>query len=49
MFGIDLVSLVVGIALGATFPVFFKSTWEFVKTTNFGKKVLGWFSSTPKQ
>jgi hypothetical protein len=43
MFGIDLVSLTVGIALGATFPAFFKMVWGYVKTTQAGKTVLGWF------
>lgn len=44
MFGIDLLSLVVGCALGATFPAFFKMVWAWVKTTSVYKTVAGWFS-----
>lgn len=43
MFGIDLVSLVVGIALGATFPAFFKMVWGYLKETQAVKTVLSWF------
>lgn len=27
----DLISLAIGIAVGATFPLFFKKIWEFAK------------------
>lgn len=43
MFGIDLFSLVVGIALGATFPAFFKMVWAWVKNTKAYATVMGWF------
>ena len=43
MFGIDLVSLGVGIALGATFPAFFRMVWGYAKTTKPVQTVLGWF------
>lgn len=44
MFGIDLVSLVVGCALGATFPAFFKMVWSYAKTTKPVQAALDWFS-----
>lgn len=43
MFGLDLVSMTIGIALGATFPAFFKMVWTWVKSTSLYKKVVGWF------
>ncbi len=44
MFGLDLVSIVIGVALGATFPAFFKMVWGMVKTTKLYQTVAGWFS-----
>lgn len=43
MFGIDLFSLVVGIALGTAFPAFFKMVWEWIQNTKAYKTVTGWF------
>lgn len=43
MFGIDLVSLIVGVALGATFPTFFRAVWGYAKTTKPVQTVLSWF------
>lgn len=52
MFGIDLVSLVVGIAVGATFPMFFKGLWNTIKVSPIYVKFIGFFgggssTSTP--
>lgn len=41
--GIDMLSLILGIALGATFPAFFKMIWNWVKTTKAYSTVMGWF------
>jgi Na+-transporting NADH:ubiquinone oxidoreductase subunit NqrB len=34
MFGLDLLSLVIGLALGATFPAFFKTVWSAIKQSS---------------
>jgi hypothetical protein len=44
MFGLDLVSVLIGCALGATFPAFFKMVWGGIKASKFGQMVAGWFS-----
>jgi ABC-type anion transport system duplicated permease subunit len=43
MFGIDLFSVAIGCALGATFPMFFKMAWNGFKQTSVYKTVAGWF------
>ncbi len=44
MFGLDLISVGIGIALGATFPAFFKMVWGMFKGTKLYQTVAGWFS-----
>lgn len=43
MFGIDLLSLAVGCALGATFPTFFQMLWTQIKRTDAYDTVMKWF------
>jgi hypothetical protein len=43
MFGLDLVSVAIGVALGATFPAFFKMVWGMVKSSKLYTTVTGWF------
>jgi hypothetical protein len=43
MFGLDLFSVAIGCALGATFPAFFKMVWGMVKSSKVYATVTGWF------
>jgi len=41
-----LITLAIGIAVGAAFSKQWIAAWEFVKTTQAYKTVVGWFTPT---